>query len=78
MEALYSQVAMLERDLGNDDVAWNWFNFNTAPAFIPSTLPPSEAPPTPRPGAQMYFYLMLDLNKHRTATPKILKGCFQG
>jgi hypothetical protein len=64
MDTLHSQIAMLVKDLKNDEIAQNWFDCSTAPASISSNPPGSESPSTPlRPGRQLYFDSFLHLKK---------------
>jgi hypothetical protein len=55
MDALYSQISSLEKDLANNDEALNWFNLENPALLFPATPPASVHPSTPSAGMLIYF-----------------------
>jgi len=64
MNALHSQIGMLENDLAEDEHALDWFNVMGA-ASITSTRAASEVPSTPLSGAPFLLNLILHLKTIR-------------
>jgi hypothetical protein len=50
---LYAEIFSLEKDLGNDHDALNWFDWSTPAFSIPPTPPASKFPSTPLAGVQI-------------------------
>jgi hypothetical protein len=51
--ALYTEISSLEKDLGNDNDALNWFDLATTAFSIPPTPPSSNFPSTPLAGLEI-------------------------
>jgi hypothetical protein len=50
IDALHSQIQLLEKDLGNDVEALNWFDLSEKDISPHHTSPPPEFPTTPLQG----------------------------
>lgn len=57
IDTLYSKITSLEKDLGRDDEALNWFNLTFL--ATPSTALQPEIPSTPLTGVLIHFTILI-------------------